>query len=279
MAETKELKPKSFRINDETAEKFKEISANIGGNQQETLAKLIEAYEFQQGKAILTEKKSDIEQFEKYVNCLTRMYMSSLEDNQNITETVQIQFEALLKSKDTTIQDLQAQLKEAKVTKEEAVKKASAADEEVNRLNNFIESKEKEFNVKMNDMQDLLKEKENLNKILSDNYNTLKAENSQSKESQEEIKNLSKEVETLKKKVLELEEEKQQIILQNKENILALKEKHMSELEEINKNHITQLNQFQKEYQKHLEKQMQELETNKKKTTRQKKTTTESVTQ
>ena len=63
MAESKELKPKSFRINDETAEKFKEISMNIGGNQQETLSKLIEAYEFQAGKAVLTEKKADIEQF------------------------------------------------------------------------------------------------------------------------------------------------------------------------------------------------------------------------
>ena len=101
MAEGKELKPKSFRIDDETVERFKEISASIGGNQQETLAKLIEAFEFQSGKAILTEKKADIEQFEKYVSVLTRMYMSSLEDNQNLTETVRTEFEALLKSKDT----------------------------------------------------------------------------------------------------------------------------------------------------------------------------------
>ena len=60
MADDKVLKPKSFRIDDETAERFKEISASIGGNQQETLAKLIEAFEFQSGKAILTEKKADI---------------------------------------------------------------------------------------------------------------------------------------------------------------------------------------------------------------------------
>ena len=86
MADDKVLKPKSFRIDDETADKFKEISATIGGNQQETLAKLIEAFEFQSGKAILTEKKADIDQFEKYVTAITRMYMSSLEDNQNITE-------------------------------------------------------------------------------------------------------------------------------------------------------------------------------------------------
>lgn len=57
MADGKESKPKSFRINDETAEKFKEISNTIGGNQQETLTKLIEAFEFQSGKAVLTEKR------------------------------------------------------------------------------------------------------------------------------------------------------------------------------------------------------------------------------
>lgn len=58
MADGKELKPRSFRIDDTTIEKFKEISNIIGGNQQETLAKLIESFEFQSGKAVLTEKKS-----------------------------------------------------------------------------------------------------------------------------------------------------------------------------------------------------------------------------
>ena len=57
MAQDNILKPKSFRIDEETAEKFKQISAAIGGNQQEALSKLIEAYEFQTGKAIITKKK------------------------------------------------------------------------------------------------------------------------------------------------------------------------------------------------------------------------------
>ena len=59
MTESKELKPKSFRIDDETARKFKEISENIGGNQQEAMAKLIEAYEFQAGKAVLTDRRRE----------------------------------------------------------------------------------------------------------------------------------------------------------------------------------------------------------------------------
>ena len=77
MADGKELKPKSFRIDDATAEKFKEISADIGGNQQETLAKSIEAYEFQSGKAILTDKKDDIEQFERYTTAITLIFWFS----------------------------------------------------------------------------------------------------------------------------------------------------------------------------------------------------------
>ena len=116
----KELKPKSFRLDEETAEKFREISVAIGGNQQETLAKLIEAYEFQTSKAILVDKKGDIEQFEKYVSALTRMYMGTLEDNQNLTETIRTEFDALLKSKDNTIQDLQSKLTVSKQLKEEA---------------------------------------------------------------------------------------------------------------------------------------------------------------
>ena len=124
MADGKELKPKSFRIDDATAERFKEISADIGGNQQETLAKLIEAYEFQAGKAILTDKKDDIEQFERYVNAITRMFMGSLEDNQNITETVRTEFDGLLKSKDATIQDLQEKIKVAKQLQQDSDEKA-----------------------------------------------------------------------------------------------------------------------------------------------------------
>ncbi|MDO5519930.1 MAG: hypothetical protein Q4G58_05510 [bacterium] len=114
MTETKELKPRSFRIDEETAEKFKGISAELGNNQQQTLSKLIETYEFQKGKTVLSDKKGEIETFEKYVTVLTRMYMASLEDNQNVTTTVQAEFEALLASKDETIMELQEKVKQAK---------------------------------------------------------------------------------------------------------------------------------------------------------------------
>lgn len=199
MAEGKELKPKSFRIDDETAERFKEISNKIGGNQQETLAKLIEAFEFQSGKAVLTDKKADIEQFEKYVSALTRMFMGSLEDNQNITETVRTEFDALLKSKDATIQDLQEKLTAAKQLKEDATLKAKTHADENAKLNSIIDSLNNEYSSKMDDMQSMLSDKDNLNKALTDSCNDLKAKIEGMKEAAEQSATLQEELQQLKK--------------------------------------------------------------------------------
>jgi hypothetical protein len=88
VADEKVLRPKSFRLDDETADKFRKIGETIGANQQETLERLIQAYELQIGKSNLTEKKADMEKFESYIAILNRMYMASLEDNQHITDVV-----------------------------------------------------------------------------------------------------------------------------------------------------------------------------------------------
>lgn len=198
MAEDRTLKPKSFRIDDETAERFKEISSNIGSNQQETLAKLIEAFEFQSGKVILTEKKADIEQFEKYINALTRMFMGSLEDNQNITETVRTEFDAQLKSKDVTIQDLQSQLTVAKQLKEDSTMKSKAHADENVRLNSVIDSMTKEYEAKTGDMQSMLEDKDHLNKALTDSHNDMKQKVNAMQQEHEQFIVVSSELDKLK---------------------------------------------------------------------------------
>ena len=202
MADDKALKPRSYRINDETAEKIKEIAASIGGNQQETLAKLIEAYEFQSGKAVLTEKKSDIEQFEKYVNAIIRMYMGSLEDNQNITETVRTEFDALLQSK-------------------EAVSKAKVYEDENKTLSGNIEKLQKEYTQKTNDLQSMLLDKESLNKALTDSCNELKLKLDQMK--QEHDENVA-----LRERIADLIQERDKALKQveyGEEAISSLREK------------------------------------------------------
>lgn len=240
MADDKILKPKSFRIDDETANKFKEISSNIGGNQQETLAKLIEAWEFQSGKAILTEKKADIEQFERYVTALTRMFMGSLEDNQNITETVRTEFEALLKSKDTTIQDLQSQLAVSKQLKEEATTKAKTYADENMLLSEHIESLQKEYKAKLDDMQSMLTDKERLNTALTDSYSDLKAKVDVMAAEHEEVVTLRKSItditaerDSLKQSIVEAEKSLNRVTTEHEKAIADMRQHEIDSVDRV----------------------------------------------
>lgn len=265
MADSKELKPKSFRINDETAEKFKEISNTIGSNQQETLAKLIEAYEFQSGKAILTDKKADIEQFEKYVSAITRMFMGSLEDNQNITETVRTEFDALLKSKDATIQDLQEKLTASKQLKEDAALKARTYADENTRLNETINSLNNEYNSKMDDLQSMLYDKDNLNKALTDSCNELKAKIENMKEAveqsalfREELERLKQEHEKVIRKHSDLEKQMSQELHTHEKTVSELKQHEADALARLKEQlQIAQdkaILEIEKSYQKQIQK-------------------------
>lgn len=265
MAESKELKPRSFRIDDETSERIKEISNTIGGNQQETIAKLIEAYEFQSGKAVLTEKKADIEQFEKYITAITRMYMGCLEDNQNITETVRTEFDALLTSKDAVIQDLQEKLTVAKQVKEDATLKARTHADENARLNSVIDSLNNEYNSKMEDMQSMLSDKDNLNKALTDSCNDLKSKIERMKEAAAKSSALKKELEQLKqehekiiRKQSDLEKQMQQEQAAHAQTVLDLKQHEADALErQKEQSQIVQdraLLQIEKSYQTQIQK-------------------------
>ena len=256
MSDSKELKPKSFRIDDETAEKFKEVASSIGGSQQETLAKLIEAFEFQQGKAVLTEKKADIEQFEKYVGCLVRMFMGALEDNQNVTETVRTEFDALLMSKDSTIQDLQSQLTAAKQLKEDATIRAKAHASENEDLKQAIERLNIEYSSKMDDMQNMLKDKDSLNKALSSSCNDLKAKVEQMAAEEEQNKTLYKELENLKAEYDKLETSYKSL----EASYSHEKEKHEQELDQIKKTHSETLQRVKEYEQIKLDKALLELE-------------------
>ena len=264
MSDEKILKPKSFRITDETADAFKQISAEIGGNQQEALAKLIETYEFQKGKAILTEKKADIDQFEQYITILTRMYMSSLEDNQNITTTVRTEFEALLQSKDQTIQDLQAQLTAAKQLKEASAAKAKGFSDENIRLNDYIESLKTEYSSKTNDLQAQLTDKDSLNRALTDSCNDLKNKLNALQEEHKEFSSIRSKLAELTDKCTKLEHSKAEAekalksaISNHKQELAQLKQQEADSLTRIKEQADLEKDKallaLEKDYQKQIQ--------------------------
>lgn len=248
MADDKSLKVKSFRINDETADKFKEISNTIKGNQQETLAKLIEAYEFQSGKAILTEKKADIEQFERYVTAITRMYMSSLEDNQNITELVRTEFDAMLKSKDATIQDLQEKIETLKQSEKDAAEKSKLYSDENIRLNQTIDSMNNEYNSKIDNMQTMLEDKDNLNKALTDSCNELKAKLDSMKDATDKLKSVEADLYDLKQEKTELERKIEQSHLEFEKRLLEVEKNYHEQIEKLKSKNQAEVDKYQQKY-------------------------------
>lgn len=270
MADGKELKPKSFRITDETAEKLKEIAGIIGGNQQDALAKLIETYELQSSKNMLADKSSEIEQFDRYINAIVRMYMANLEDNQNLSKTIQAEFDALLKSKDATIQDLQEKLTVAKQLKEESVERAKAHAEENVRLTNHIDKLNREYDAKLENMQAMLDDKDKLNKALTDTCTDLKIKvdsmaadaehmsevQAQCNHLQQERINTSRKLEELTKQLQQSQAEHDDALNRQRElaqialekALIELERKYQEQIQSLKAEKQTEIDKYQQKY-------------------------------
>lgn len=275
MAENKELKPKSFRIDEDTAERVKQITAEIGGNQQEAIAKMIEAYEFQKGKAVLTERKADIERFESYSNILVRMFMSVLEDNQNIGETIKTEFAAQFNAKDTTIRDLQEKCggllsdRDAAVLQAEKLRELHASTEEqLGKVRAELKEKESQYS-------SMLTDKESLNKALLSTVGELKgkvesmadevnrAKDTEARLSESEKRNVAAErdIESLKKQLLEaqdaanksIESALQATAFEHEKVVLGLEKEHQAALQKIEQNKRVEIDEYQKKYLSLLE--------------------------
>lgn len=254
MADEKVLRPKSFRLDDETADKFRKIGETIGANQQETLERLIQAYELQIGKSNLTEKKADMEKFESYIAILNRMYMASLEDNQHITDVVKESFEDALKSKDQTIQELQQQKKAAEETKQQATAEAKKATEEADQLRKALEETQKRC-------EELTADKETFagrNKDLEADRSRLEAEVNVLEEAQQQIEALRRDLEaaTAAKEAAErkLTSEREQMQFSLDKALLEANRKHQTEIQALKEEKQQAIDKYQEKCAALLEK-------------------------
>jgi|GEM_PF-1632174 len=271
-----EMKTRSFRVADDTLGKIKEISSEIGGNQQEVFAKLIECYEFQKGKSILLNKRDDIEKFEQYLSILTRIYMGVLEENENITNTVRTEFISQLDSKDEVIYTLQKdinKLKEDKSIAEAALKQV--IEEKGNMENRFIAEQRKVEDQKSS-YGSMIKDKDELNRALATTINNLEGkisdmEGSLSKandilcdydnqkkvleDARNKITLLENELEGIKQKTqLELESTRQKAQFEIDQKMLQYEKEYQQELQKIKSEHQAEIDKYQKKYFELLEK-------------------------
>ena len=77
-----EIKTRSFRITEETAEKFKSLCMEFP-NQNAALESLINAYEIQSATAVLVDRQADISDYSSHIQALQSAFIHSLELNES----------------------------------------------------------------------------------------------------------------------------------------------------------------------------------------------------
>lgn len=121
MSNNKELKVKSFRVDEETFSKFKEIAAAEFGNQGQCLDALINIYETEQSKSTLVTRQLEIESFQDYINKINRLFVTSLQMSEDAETRAKEGFIKKLESKDEALVILKEKL-ESKQKEEQLLK-------------------------------------------------------------------------------------------------------------------------------------------------------------
>lgn len=111
--DSNKIKPRSLRLSDEVMDKLKEITADLGGNQQRAMEKLMEVYDKEQMRVSNSGLQENMDTFESYMSVLSGMYLTALQTNQDMRALVREEFKGKLESKDRIIEDLQKKLAEA----------------------------------------------------------------------------------------------------------------------------------------------------------------------
>lgn len=133
-----EAKQTNFRVTPEAADKFRDYCKENGFNQAQGLAHIMQIIELNKAKDQLVNRETEIEEFERHIKALMAAYLNSLELAENADERMHDKYEMDLKSKDKTIQDLQAekenleaQIKVVRDLREAAESKAREAKEKM----------------------------------------------------------------------------------------------------------------------------------------------------
>ena len=243
----KELKVKSFRVTEETFDKFKKIASDEFGNQGQCLDALIALYELENSKSTLIERKLEIESFQDYLNKINQLFLTSLQMSEDAGKRAEEEFVKKLSIKDVTIERMQRREEEFierdKSLKEENKAKIKEVDELketikilekdkstlsqlVSRNYDLIE-KNKEEIASLKPLESLKEENEELKKALEKEKDSIK-------EQESHIKSLELEKDSLKERInfyVEKENSYKEEVESYKKLIEAMRNDHKKELE------------------------------------------------
>lgn len=236
------MKTRSFRISEEVSEKLKAICSEFP-NQSVALESLISAYEVQNATAVLTDRQTDISDYNSHMQALQTAFLHSLEVNENAESRIRQEFQRQLESKDLTISDLHERIRKAESDAERATEQAT------------IETAEADARVEQvtKENDSLQKEITSLKKQSSELSESLTAVKSQIADKQQIIDNLNQKltdtkvmtskVESAEARAVQAESELSDIKLELSE----AKKLHESEVKELNQKYEAEVRELKQQ--------------------------------
>ena len=109
-----DIKPVSFRIDEEDQAKFKEFATESGFSHADAFANLVGMLELEKAKNTLGDRAKAIDSFKETVTKLVNFYLNALEENVTTEDRIRGELSKEIKVKEDTILNLMDQLKEIK---------------------------------------------------------------------------------------------------------------------------------------------------------------------
>ena len=218
-----ELKPRTFRVSEEVAEKFKALCADFE-NQNTALNSLISAYEVQTAKAILLDRETEIKDYETHLQALQQAFLYSLELNENAEQRIRQEFKTNINSQALTISKLQSELQSAKNELETAKEELNQSNTKILNLKSQYETAKKSQEQSEN-MLNMYSEKINNYKTKLENYDYL----------ENQITSLKQELQ------------------ETKEELINEKIKHQQQIEKMQTENYNLILSYQKKFLEHFE--------------------------
>lgn len=170
--ETNEIKPKYFRIDDETAAKIEQLSTEVFNSKNECLKSLVQLYELEQSKKTMPGFATDIDNFRAHLSIIEESYLHLLQLNADgelrIREEYSLELSTMMKNNAALQESLDATKSEIRTFKDlyrEQRDLANSRYEELNKTNTALSDKEKLVKMLETQMEQL---KENLDSVTAE---------------------------------------------------------------------------------------------------------------
>lgn len=257
-------KPVPFRIEQETAEKLREIAKDFS-NQDVAFNALMAAYERENLMTSQPAYAEDVRQFEEYQRLLSAKYTDMLNALATSDNRARVEVQQLLASKDISIQDLQAQLEKEKSSRGVYETMYRDSQEENNSLKKDLEKERlasqglrKEMEEKEEKANSALADKERLNDILTKNIDEKQRELDKLSSYPEQMEQKDSKIQLLTEQVRGLEDEAKEAEYSHRMEILE-KERQIEQartevMKEMSDEAVRQREKHEKEIERLREK-------------------------